>query len=178
MLDQALVVKWRQRTEEDIAFINQVLIKVSDWDEEQAYLKLVKWILETDINPHSFMPLGWESSKETASGFSAFVSVLWHDMLDDGDYVFVETNHHGSCLLLCDREEAPNQIKQRYKITYDLIKQYPHTKPLTYELHRDVDRFIQHIEQHKIERQKLSEEHSRLLERLKKDPNANWEELP
>ena len=64
--------------------------KPGDYSYEHAVL--VKWIIETDINPYSYLPQEWASSTESAEGMSSLCHVLHHAMYDDGDISFVSVN--------------------------------------------------------------------------------------
>ena len=77
--------KFQQAYDDSIARINQVL----DNPAYEAARPLIEWLLVTDINPHQFMPSGWEDALSTAGAFDAFVGTVLHAMYDDGDMVFV-----------------------------------------------------------------------------------------
>lgn len=53
---------------------------------------LVKWMLETDANPYSFLPYGWADALESAQGFASLLHHIHHAVYDDGDIDFVKVN--------------------------------------------------------------------------------------
>lgn len=61
----------------------------SDFKEEK-FLKLTDFILTTTANSHSFMPLGFEDSIDSPITTNQFISMLHHNMVDDGDVCFVK----------------------------------------------------------------------------------------
>lgn len=53
---------------------------------------LVKWMLETDTNPYSYLPEIWGSALGTAEGFASLLQVISHALYDDGEITFVKVN--------------------------------------------------------------------------------------
>lgn len=50
---------------------------------------LVRWMLTTDANPHSFLQEGYGGALSTAEDFAALLGTLHHALYDDGDVTFV-----------------------------------------------------------------------------------------
>lgn len=53
---------------------------------------LVRWMLETDVSPYSYLPEGWAGALGTATGFDSLLSTMAHAIYDDGDITFVTVN--------------------------------------------------------------------------------------
>ena len=53
---------------------------------------LVKWMLETDVNPYSYLPEHWAGAVKSAEGFASLVHMLSHALHDDGDVTFVKVD--------------------------------------------------------------------------------------
>jgi hypothetical protein len=54
--------------------------------------ELVKWMLETDINPYSFLPPSYASGFSSAEVFASLLHEIHHAVYDDGDIAFIEVN--------------------------------------------------------------------------------------
>lgn len=54
--------------------------------------ELVKWMMETDANPYSYLPHGWAGSLESAQSFASLLNMIHHALYDDGDITFVTVN--------------------------------------------------------------------------------------
>lgn len=50
---------------------------------------LVKWMMETDVNPYSYLPEGWAGSTGSAEAFDSLLGYIHHAVYDDGDICFV-----------------------------------------------------------------------------------------
>lgn len=107
---------------------------------QKEFVQLANWVYHTNINPWGFMPVGWESVRESAQSFCAFLNQLHHAMVDDGDICFIETEIHGSFIAFgFHKDEA--EIKDIY--LKKMTSVYTHR---AYEAHTDVARFIKHVE--------------------------------
>jgi len=78
--------KFQKSYDEAINTIELLLIPTPD---EKSMDGLVRWMLETDANPHGFLPEGWGGSLSTAEGFAGLLNHLHHALYDDGDVTFV-----------------------------------------------------------------------------------------
>ena len=54
--------------------------------------ELVKWMLETDANPYSYLPSDWGEALENAQLFVELLHLIHHALYDDGDICFVSVN--------------------------------------------------------------------------------------
>lgn len=53
---------------------------------------LVKWMMETEINPYGFLPENWAGTFKIAEDFRSLLRVISHALYDDGDMTFVSVN--------------------------------------------------------------------------------------
>ena len=56
------------------------------------FAEVVKYLLETDANPYSFLPHGWAGSVGTSTAFVSLTNMLHHALYDDGDISFPVVN--------------------------------------------------------------------------------------
>lgn len=54
--------------------------------------KLVRWMMETDANPYSYLPKNYASMTFSAEGFAGILRSIHHNLYDDGDVTIVKTN--------------------------------------------------------------------------------------
>lgn len=54
--------------------------------------ELVKWMIETDANPYSYLPYYWAGCLENAQSFTSLLHMIHHALYDDGDITFVTVN--------------------------------------------------------------------------------------
>lgn len=127
---------WREQTEKSISSIKNYLSLKEDY--AQDFVKLAQFIMENDANPYSYMPTGFENSKNNAQYFDAFLQILHHAMVDDGDYIFVSTKTHGPILLFAsmhDSEYLEQAVQSRFRFSHSV----------EYTTHHDVQRFISEL---------------------------------
>lgn len=53
---------------------------------------LVKWMMETDANPYSYLPHNWAGSMSSAESFAGLLHYISHALYDDGEITFVAVN--------------------------------------------------------------------------------------
>lgn len=63
--------------------------------------KLVKWMLETDANPYSYLPEEWASAFGSAQGFASLLHYIHHAVYDDGEITFVRVNGGPRIVFAC-----------------------------------------------------------------------------
>lgn len=56
----------------------------------ESMKELVKWMMETDANPYSYLPESWAGSVDSAEGFAGLLYYIHHAVEDDGDICFVK----------------------------------------------------------------------------------------
>ena len=78
--------EFKRAYDDAIATINFYLEPGS---HEPQMNSLVKWMLETDANPYSFLPEQWGGALGTAEGFAGLLKFIDHALYDDGDITFV-----------------------------------------------------------------------------------------
>lgn len=137
---QNLIDEWVNNTEKSIRNIQNMLNSIKDY--EQDFVKLAKFIIETDINPWGFMPKGWEGVKESAQSFESFLNCLHHAMVDDGDVCFINVEIHGPHIAFIDKwdeERIKQSVETRFKqtiITFGIPE---------YTVHTDSNLFIEQL---------------------------------
>ena len=67
-------------------------LNIESGSYDEGMVPLVKWLLETDINPYSFLQPEWACSVNTADGMASLLSNIHHALYDDGDITFVTVN--------------------------------------------------------------------------------------
>lgn len=61
-------------------------------DCEPPMHELVRWMLDTDINPYSYLQKNMASYAQTAEGFKTLLGLIYHALYDDGDIEFVSVD--------------------------------------------------------------------------------------
>ena len=72
--------------------IRTICLVLDDTTYDPPISGLVRWMLETDANPYSWLPPMWAGATYTAEGFASLVNNLYHATQDDGDVTFVSVN--------------------------------------------------------------------------------------
>ena len=75
--------RWIRKTSHEMN--NLSILLSSNEDYKKDFIKVSEALLNTNENPYSFMPKGWESYKHTASHASSFFFALSYAMNDDGE---------------------------------------------------------------------------------------------
>lgn len=83
------------------------------YQEDKDIGVLVNWLLETDINPYSFLEEG--NLLGSAEGFSFLCHLLHHALLDDGDVTFFSVDGQPKIEFVhrCDLKEY---VRTNYKL--------------------------------------------------------------
>lgn len=75
---------------------NEAVSRIREYLEPGEYEPqmdgLVKWMMETDANPYSYLPETWANATYTATGFKSLLDYISHALYDDGDIAFVSVN--------------------------------------------------------------------------------------
>lgn len=66
---------------------------------------LVKWMMETDANPYSYLPHAWAGSTGSAESFVGLLHTIHHAVYDDGDITFVTVNGEPRIVFVWRHEE-------------------------------------------------------------------------
>lgn len=66
---------------------------------------LVKWMLETDANPYSYLPEYWAGRVGSAEGFAGLLEYIYHAVYDDGDITFVTVDDEPRIVFAYQSEE-------------------------------------------------------------------------
>lgn len=66
---------------------------------------LVKWMMETDANPYSYLPHGWAGATGSAEGFAGLLHTIHHALYDDGDITFVTVNEEPRIVFVWRHED-------------------------------------------------------------------------
>jgi hypothetical protein len=127
---------WVDKTHEAILSVERYLGIKGDSDRVRDFSTLANWIYGAEANPHAFMPSGWESVKDSAQSFAAFLQTLHHSMLDDGSLIFLEVQGGPSFMILNVDDDNTATIQE----IFEKRSSWPYDRP--YEVHHDVARFI------------------------------------
>lgn len=82
--------KFQRNYDSAIDTINHFL---TDDSHESSMKELTLWLMETEINPYSFLPELWAASLENAQSFASLLGHISHALYDDGDITFVTVNN-------------------------------------------------------------------------------------
>jgi len=135
-----LIDTWINNNEIAIRNIETMLSSEKEYDRD--FVKLAKFIIETDINPWGFMPAGWEGAKSSAQSFEGFLNCLHHAMVDDGDVCFINVDIHGPHIAFIDhwdKERIKQSIEKRFQssiFTFGMPE---------YKVHTDSNLFIEQL---------------------------------
>lgn len=129
---------WIDKTHEAILSVERYLGIKGDSEAVKNFSTLANWIYETKINPWTFMPVGFESAKDSAQTFATFLHALHHSMNGNTNLQFVEIQGGGSYMI---QDVDPTDLTQ-IRAAYERRSRSP-DRP--YEVHDDVARFIKHL---------------------------------
>jgi len=136
--------KYEKQYKENLDYIFNTVLGREHWEEwELEYKKLAEFILLSDHNPYTYMPRGWH--KGSLDGDTMLIHTICHALCDDGCIAFIkapddlEFAPFFEFCELYDTEYIGNRIMERYQsVGFDEVPEF--------EVHRDVDRFIESIE--------------------------------
>ena len=143
--------KFQQSYDEAIAGIHYLL--ETDKEYEKDVSTLVKWLMETDINPYSFLPANWAECLEDAVNFYILCRHIHHALVDDGCINFIKINdsprisfieHYGN------DEEYKNWVLTEQEKDWGENGFGPHNKKMEYIIThlKNVNEFITAIEEY------------------------------
>ena len=78
--------KFKKNYDEAIETINSFL------KGPESMTELVKWLMTTDANSHSYLTQNWATSTYSAEGMAGLLNYIHHAVVDDGDITFVKVN--------------------------------------------------------------------------------------
>lgn len=133
---------WINRTHESIKNIQRLLNA-----KDEQFVELANFILETDINPYSFLPFGWEGSLYTAEGAESLLSIIHHALVDDGELCWINTDIHGPLLAFEDKYETDH-------INTLMEKRFRNVWPVKYTIHSYSSEFIKTLVEYQIEHER------------------------
>lgn len=174
MTFEILKADWYKQTDNAIEQISTYL--TTDITYEQDFKKLIHWITYTDINPWSFMPVGYENSKNNPISYLSFLQNVHHAMVDDGEICFVSVVGKEAFILFANAHDEATQslveqklkplshtLSHNYEVfekiaqksTHDVktqilekLKNTPKSlKDLKIEFHNDIERFVSEVEE-------------------------------
>ena len=146
---------------------------------EEEFYKLLDAILETDENTWSFMPPGYEESFHNPFAMDSFLGNLYHSMIDDGEICFISHENYNPKILFLNMYSDKDRIEEFIRKDYSAhfraneikarIKEKLGNsfKVKDFEIHHDVDRFIQELKIRSVEHLKLIKENEEWMESLK-----------
>jgi hypothetical protein len=99
---------------------NQNITKLLN-SEEKEFSELVRFILESEINPWQYLPSGWEGSLYSAQNTESLLNTIHHALVDDGDMCWINTDIHGPFLAFIDKwdeEGIEKLVGKRFEHSY------------------------------------------------------------
>ena len=90
---------------------------------------LVRWMLETDANPYSYLPKNWADAVNYAEGFASLLGYIHHAAFDDGDITFVTVNGEPKIVFASQYDddfmnhvlgETERYMMEHHKSSYDV----------------------------------------------------------
>lgn len=94
--------QFQKEYDDAISLINQFL---EPSKHEPQMNGLVRWMMETDANPYSYLPEQWANSMSTAEGFASLLGVINHALYDDGEITFVTVNDRPRIVFVWKHED-------------------------------------------------------------------------
>lgn len=114
--------------------ISNILKLEQEYNKE--FVELVRFILESEINPWQYLPSGWEGSLYSAQNTESLLNTIHHSLVDDGDICWINTDIHGPFLAFIDKWD-----EERIKKLVD--KRFSHVGAVKYTVHGYSGDFIQ-----------------------------------
>lgn len=127
--------------QESIEYIKKIATKTDPVDYEEDFYTLAQWIIFTDKNPWSFMPVGWEGVKHSAQAFESFLATLHHAMVDDGDICFVKSKVGPQIVFACKWDILECHILKSKVVSESVLRFDP-----DFKLHQDSNWFLEEVE--------------------------------
>ncbi len=78
--------------------------------QDNEFAQVVRYLLETDANPYSYLPEQWASCMSTATGFVVLISNIHHSLYDDGDISFPVVNGEPKISFYWKNEDNYNHL--------------------------------------------------------------------
>jgi len=84
---------------------NNAISYIKKQQTDDVMSSITNWLLDTEINPYSFLPNSYAELAYTAEGFESLLHQIRHALVDDGDISFPVINNK-PYMLFIDRYEA------------------------------------------------------------------------
>jgi hypothetical protein len=84
---------------------NDAISYIKKLQTDDVMSSITNWLLDTEINPYSFLPEFYANLAYTAEGFERLLHRIRHALVDDGDISFPVINNN-PYILFVDRYEA------------------------------------------------------------------------
>jgi hypothetical protein len=84
---------------------NDAISYIKTLQTDDVMSSITNWLLDTEINPYSFLPESYAALVCTAEGFESLLHEIRHALFDDGDISFPVINNN-PYILFVDRYEA------------------------------------------------------------------------
>jgi len=84
---------------------NNAISYIKKQQTDDVMSSITNWLLDTEINPYSFLPEFYANLVCTAEGFESLLHQIRHALFDDGDISFPVINNN-PYILFVDRYEA------------------------------------------------------------------------
>ena len=67
---------------------NKAINIIQMYQADETMANITNWLLNTDINPHSFLDFEYADHLDSAEGFASLLDIIHHALVDDGDICF------------------------------------------------------------------------------------------
>ena len=67
---------------------NKAINIIQMYQADETMANITNWLLNTNINPHSFLDFEYAEQLESAEGFASLLDDIYHALVDDGDICF------------------------------------------------------------------------------------------
>jgi len=107
---------------------NNAISYIKKQQTDDVMSSITNWLLDTEINPYSFLPNSYAELAYTAEGFESLLHQIRHALFDDGDISFPVINNN-PYILFVDRYEATINsfadlslyVEDIYEDIYDIV---------------------------------------------------------
>jgi hypothetical protein len=91
----------------------------TDKDYEQDFKLLIRWLMETEVNPYAILPEGWAGCLNDAVSFNGLCAHIHHAMVDDGEIEFVTVNDEPRIVFVGSWEENfEDRVLSKQELNY------------------------------------------------------------
>ena len=107
---------------------NDAISYIKKQQTDDVMSSITNWLLDTEINPYSFLPEFYANLANTAEGFESLLHQIRHALVDDGDISFPVINNNPYILFVDRYESTINSfadlslyVEDIYEDIYDIV---------------------------------------------------------